>query len=84
MSAQMEQVIRKFIVDSFLFGQDEGLGVEDPLLESRILDSTGILELATFIAGTYGITVGDEELLPENFGSIRAVAGFIERKKGAV
>lgn len=82
MSAPKEQTIRQFIVDTFLFGQDDGLGVDDPLLESRILDSTGILELATFIGGQYGIEVQDEEMLVENFGSIRAVAQFVERKQG--
>ncbi len=81
MAVQKEQTIRQFIVDTFLFGQDDGLSVDDPLLESRILDSTGILELATFIGGHYGITVDDEEMLVENFGSIRAVAKFVERKQ---
>ncbi len=80
MAVQKEQTIRQFIVDTFLFGQDDGLSVDAPLLESRILDSTGILELATFIGGHYGITVDDEEMLVENFGSIRAVAKFVERK----
>ena len=84
MPAPKEEVIRKFIVETYLFGQDDGLGFDDPLLESRILDSTGILELATFVGGEWGITVDDEEMLIENFGSIRAVARFVERKQGGM
>lgn len=78
----LEQTLREFIVESFLFGQDDGLTVEVPLLERRILDSTGILEVVAFVSSRWGITIDDEELLPNNFGSIRRIAAFIGRRLG--
>ena len=57
--------IKAFIVDNFLFGQ-EGGGIADDqsFLESGIIDSTGLLELVSFVEQQYGISIGDRELVP--------------------
>lgn len=83
MSETIEQDLRRFIVESFLFGQDDELSADESLLEKRIIDSTGILELAAFIHERWGVKVQDEELLPENFGSIANMVAFIERRRAA-
>lgn len=82
MNPTIEQQIRNFIVENFLFGEsNDGLSDEDSLLEKGVIDSTGVLELITFIEETYGIKVNDEELIPENLDSISNVANFIRRKQ---
>ncbi|MBU0755640.1 MAG: acyl carrier protein [Planctomycetes bacterium] len=79
---QTESAIRKFIVDNFLFGQeDDQLTSEISLLQSGTIDSTGVLELVMFVEETYGIKIEDDELLPENLDSIRNVAEFVRRKQ---
>jgi acyl carrier protein len=80
MSTQ-RQKIRNYIVEAFLFGQDNGLTDDSSFLEQGILDSTGVLELVTHIEATYGIRVNDDELLPDNLDSISAISDFIERKR---
>lgn len=50
-------------------------------LETGIIDSTGVLELISFVQKKYGISVNDEELLPENFDSIARLATYIEKKR---
>ena len=50
-------------------------------LESGIIDSTGFLELVTFVERTYAITIADHELGPENMHSLRRVCEFITRKR---
>jgi acyl carrier protein len=55
---------------------------ERSLLEAGILDSLGVLALVSFIEGRYGIGISDDELLPENFDSIDAIATFIARRRG--
>ena len=75
------QVIRDFVVENFLFGDDKGLEENASFLENGIIDSTGILELVTFLEETFGITVEDEELIPENLDSIKNVARFLDRKR---
>ena len=72
--------IRKFVVDSFLFGQAGNLADDTSFLEGGVIDSTGVLELATHLETSYGIKVKDEELVPENLDSINAIASYLERK----
>lgn len=81
MTQGTEQTIRNYIVETFLFGQDDGFQMEDSLLERGIIDSTGVLELVVFIEEQFGVHANDEELIPENFDSIKRLATFIERKK---
>ena len=83
MNAPMTNVkneLRRFIVENFLFGQDQDLADSTSFLENGIIDSTGVLELVAHLEATYGIKVKDTELVPENLDSIDAVAAFLERK----
>jgi len=77
--------IKEFIVANFLFGQ-EGAGFADDqsFLESGIIDSTGLLELVSFVEQKYGITITDRELVPENLDSLRNVSQMVARKLDAV
>ena len=76
------QTVRNFVIENFLFGDSGGLeGDGASFLENGIIDSTGILELVTFLEETFGITVEDEELIPENLDSIENVARFLDRKR---
>jgi acyl carrier protein len=72
--------IRTFIVENFLFGKDEGLNDETSFLDEGIIDSTGILELVSFMEETFNIKVEDEELVPENLDSIKNVVAYLEKK----
>lgn len=75
-----EQQIREYIVKSFLLGEDDGFGSSESLLESGVVDSTGIMELVAFVEGTFGIEVNDEDLVPENLDTIESIARFVEHK----
>jgi acyl carrier protein len=77
--------IRKFIVDNFLFGQDDAALADDgSLLEHGVIDSTGMLELVNFLETRYAIEVADEDLIPENLDSIASLVDFLERKRRVV
>lgn len=76
--------VTRFVVDNFLFGQAGDLRDEDSFLEKGIIDSTGILELIGFLEEHFGVAVQDSELIPENLDSIRNVAAFVQRRRGAV
>ena len=78
----IQKQIRDFIVGNFLF-DDSGSDLEetDSFLEKGIIDSTGVLELVSFIEGTYGIRVEDEELVPENLDTIRDVTAYVLKKR---
>ena len=80
--SDVQNKIRSFIIDNYLFGDDEGLENNTSFLDEGIVDSTGILELIEFISAEFNITVEDEELIPENLDSIDNVTDFIGRKTG--
>jgi len=52
------------------------------ILDRGIIDSTGVLEVIGFIEDTFGSTVEDSEMLPENLDSIDRIANFVAREKG--
>jgi acyl carrier protein len=76
-----KQEIRRFIVENFLFGQEEGLEDGASFLDKGIIDSTGVLELVAHLEKAYQIKIRDDELLPENLDSIDAIAAFLTTKK---
>jgi acyl carrier protein len=75
-------IIRNFIIDNFLFGEDDGFSDDASLLDEGIIDSTGVLELVTFLENTFSISIDDEELVPENLDSIKNASKFVDKKKG--
>ena len=78
----MHEKIKNFIIDNFLFGEEKGLTDDTPFLEEAIVDSTGILELVSYMETEFSIVIKDEELTPENLDSINKVTNFIKMKKG--
>ena len=76
-----ESELRQFIVENFLFGKEDApLASGDSLLELGIIDSTGVLELVSFLEQKYGFTIQDDELVPENLDSIDRLVQFVRRK----
>jgi len=76
-----EQTIKNFIIDNFIIDDNpDQLENEQSFLESGIIDSTGILELVSFIEEHYSIKIEDEELIPDNLDSVNNVVKFINRK----
>jgi acyl carrier protein len=87
MSISHEQIklsVRSFIAHHFFFNSANfSLGDTTSLIESGIIDSTGILELINFLQKEFNIMVDDHEMLPENLDSLNSIAEFIVRKNSA-
>jgi acyl carrier protein len=80
----VQETIRSYIVDNILFGEDGRLTEDASFQRSGILDSTGFLGLITFAEEKFGIKIADDEVVPENFDSLRKIFAFVERKKNGV
>jgi len=77
----IETLINSYILENFLFTDDNGrLQDDSSFLEEGIVDSTGVLELVMFVEETFGTTVEDEEIVPENFDSVGQLACYVRRK----
>ena len=80
MPNNLPTVLRNFIVANFLYGQERELQDSASLMGEGIIDSTGVLQLISFIEETYELTVADDEIIPENLDSIEKIAAYLVRK----
>jgi long-chain acyl-CoA synthetase len=62
-----------------------GLQLQDgqSFLDHHIIDSTGFIELVTWLEDTWKIKIQDEEMIPENLDSLDNLERFIRSKQGA-
>jgi acyl carrier protein len=76
--------MRGFIEENFLYLRpDVELTDGDDFLALGIIDSLGFVELVEEVQSRYAIVIDDVEITEENFGSIDAITGFVERKRAA-
>lgn len=80
MADTLINTIAAYIQSNFVFDERD-VGVDESFLESGLIDSTGILEIVLFLEETFGITVEDEEVIPEHFDSIARLAAYVQRKR---
>lgn len=71
--------IREFVIDNFLYGQGH-VTDDESFLQSGLIDSTGVLELVTFLEDRFHIAIADEELVPDNLDSVERLVEFVETK----
>jgi acyl carrier protein len=57
------------------------LADETSLLETGILDSLTFLRLVIFLEERFGITMGDADLLPENFTSVNTICAYLRARE---
>ncbi|NJN55428.1 MAG: acyl carrier protein [Anaerolineae bacterium] len=73
--------IKKYIAENFLFSSN-GFTLDDDesLLEAGVVDSLGVVELVSFVEEKFGITVPDDDIVPDNFDSVDNLAAYIARR----
>lgn len=78
-----EDKLRHFVLENYLFTDDQTkLKNTDSFLASGIIDSTGILEVITFIQDELGFTIEDDEMIPENLDSVVNILAYVKKKNG--
>ncbi len=80
----IEQQVSIYITENFMFGDEEEVGAAESLLESGVVDSTGVMELVLFVEQTFGIEVDDNDRVPENPDTIENIAKFVKSKLAKV
>jgi acyl carrier protein len=78
-TTEIEQGIRSFLTEEFLFGRSETLNDDLPLL-GNVIDSQGVIELVSFVQQRFNVEVADEEVTTDNFATVKSVVAFIETK----
>jgi len=81
-TSEVRTQVRTFVTNNFYLADPDAFDDATSFLRDGIIDSTGVLELVTFVEDRFGITVPDDDLVPTNFDSIDALVAFVERKRG--
>jgi len=73
--------VKQYVVDNFIMGAStQELHDDDSFMAGHFIDSTGILELISFLEQTFGIKVEDEEMVPDNLDSLNCIERYVQRK----
>jgi acyl carrier protein len=73
--------IERFLVDDLEIESDGGrIAAEEDLLASGLLDSMAITQVVVFLEEQFGVAIGDEDLVAENFASIKSMAALVDKK----
>lgn len=76
----VEQRVRQFIQEQFFVSEPAILLDDTSLIAEGIVDSTGMLELISFLEAEYGIRITDADTTPENLETIGRIGAFVARK----
>jgi acyl carrier protein len=80
-SKSVKETVMNFIRENFIMGRsDVVLDEKVSLIDSGVMDSTGVLELVEFLESQYSIKIDDEELVPENLETIENIINFLMTK----
>lgn len=80
----LQQELLTHILKEHLPGEAlESLKADDDLIGSGILDSLAMVKMVTHLEQHYGIVVGAEDMSPDNFASVAALAKFVASKQAS-
>ncbi len=77
----IEATIEKFILEELLSGsRGTKISPDESLVSSGVIDSLALLRLIAFLEEKFGVTVNDDEVVPENFESVNVIKAFVESR----
>lgn len=76
--------VRKLIDDNFQVPPEWGDLPDDlELVENYVLDSLDMLSLVSLVEKEFGVAVADEDVVLENFGTIRRISAYVDGRRAA-
>jgi acyl carrier protein len=61
----------------------ERLEDDQPLIESGIVDSLGVLKILAFLDEAFGVDLSSEQIKLENFTTVRSICQLVEQQPKA-
>jgi len=74
--------IRRYLLSHSADAEVAELADDESLLEAGVIDSAGMVDLIAYLEGTFAITIDEDDMIPENFDSIDAMAAYVDDKVG--
>ncbi|HEX5824561.1 MAG TPA: acyl carrier protein [Candidatus Limnocylindrales bacterium] len=81
MTSAVEDKVREFVIDYFYVTDARSLTNDQSLIDSDLVDSTGMMGIILFLETEFGITMADDETTPDNLDSIDRIVAYVERKR---
>jgi acyl carrier protein len=79
--ANVMETVKRFVLETFLPGEDSSLLAEDtPLISGGILDSISTVKLVTFLEQQYGIEFQAHEISSDNLETLVLIAQIVQTK----
>jgi len=77
-----EETLRDFILKDLQWeGSPADLTGNFSLIDGKVLDSLGIVQMVSFIEHEFNFKVNDEEIVPRNFETLGTLAAFVDGKR---
>lgn len=73
--------LMQFVTTYILYNESiDEIDFDDSLIDNGYIDSIGIIMLVSFIEDNFKVKVQDQEILPENFGTVNNILNYINSK----
>lgn len=72
----LEEGIRAFLRDELALEQE--IGRDSPLVTTGLIDSPGLVHLATHLERMLGIAIPDRDITADHFDSISAILDYLQ------
>ena len=76
-------VVREFLGTQLRIADVQDVDPDWPLVQRGVIDSIELMQIVAFVEERFGIAVDDTEVVPGNFRTLSAIAGFVARKQTA-
>jgi acyl carrier protein len=81
LAVDVGQRVRQFIAENFYIREAMAIADETSLIATGYVDSTGMLEVISFLEEHYGISIADTEMTPANLETIGRIVRFVAGKQ---
>ena len=78
---RVRERVRQFILEFFYVSDPDELNDDTSLIDSGIVDSTGMMDVILFLEQEFGIRVRDRDTTPENLETIARIDAFVARRQ---
>jgi acyl carrier protein len=77
----LQTTLTEYITKELAIGRSKAIAPDDDLVATGVLDSLGLMQLVLFIDEKLGIHIPDEDVVIDNFRTIRILAEYLTRQQ---
>jgi len=79
MPERIQEQLLDFLTRNFLVSREEII-LDESLIDQGIIDSFGLIEIASFLEKEFAIAVTEKQMTRQNFGSVYKIVNFIKNE----